>query len=156
MPSQLLSAIDRFVAEAVLPKRPKTDVDAVKHGKALFAAAGCTACHVPSFNMPAMGDRPARRITSYTDLLLHDMGEGLADEMADGSATGNEWRTAPLWGLGWALDADGSGALLHDGRARSVLEAVLWHGGEAEAARNKVIAMSSEERAALIVFLKSL
>lgn len=156
VPSQLLAAIDRFVAEAVLPKRPKMDMDTVNRGKALFATAGCTACHVPSFSMPAMGGRPARHIAPYTDLLLHDMGEGLADEMADGSATGSEWRTAPLWGLGWALDADGSGALLHDGRARSVLEAVLWHGGEAEAARNKVIAMSSEERTALIAFLQSL
>ena len=156
VPSQLLSAIDRFVAEAVLPGRPKTEIATVERGKLLFAAAGCPACHVARFELPARNDRPAREIAPYTDLLLHDMGDGLADEMADGTASGRDWRTAPLWGLGWALEANGEGALLHDGRARSVLEAVLWHGGEAESVRNKVIALSTEDRAALITFLKSL
>lgn len=156
VPSELLAAIDHFVSEAVLPPLPKADPVAVARGKDQFAAAGCPACHRPTFELLVDDGQPWGQIAPYTDLLLHDMGDGLADGMADGSARGSDWRTAPLWGLGWAVDAKGEGALLHDGRARSILEAVLWHGGEAEAARNKVIAMSTAERAALVAFLKSL
>lgn len=155
VPVQLTTAIDRFVAAAVLPPPASPDATAGA-GADLFAAAGCAGCHRPGFTLPAGPGQAARHIAPYTDLLLHDMGDGLADEMAEGAATRRDWRTAPLWGLGWALDANGEGALLHDGRARSILEAVLWHGGEAEAARDKVIAMDGAERAALIAFLKSL
>ena len=95
-------------------------------------------------------------IWPYTDLLLHDMGEGLADNHPEGRANGREWRTAPLWGIGMTETVSGQSNFLHDGRARNLLEAVLWHGGEAEAQRDAVIAMPAPDRAALIRFLESL
>ncbi|MEL6220393.1 MAG: di-heme oxidoredictase family protein, partial [Pseudomonadota bacterium] len=95
-------------------------------------------------------------IWPYTDLLLHDMGEGLADNRPEGRASGREWRTPPLWGIGLTGAVSGHSSLLHDGRARSLLEAVLWHGGEAQAARDAVVAMPKTDRAALIRFLESL
>ena len=99
----------------------------------------------------------SQRIYPYTDLLLHDMGDGLADNRPEFQASGHEWRTPPLWGLGYAGEVAGTDAYyLHDGRARTLLEAILWHGGEAEAAKQSVIAMSTEERAQLIAFLESL
>lgn len=95
-------------------------------------------------------------IWPYTDMLLHDMGPDLDDNKPEARASGAEWRTPPLWGLGLTEVVSGEVALLHDGRARNVLEAVLWHGGEAEAARNRVIELSPEDRAALIAFVESL
>ena len=95
-------------------------------------------------------------IWPYSDFLLHDMGEGLADHQQVGDASGSEWRTAPLWGVGLTETVSGHTLFLHDGRARNLLEAILWHGGEAQNARDKVVAMSPEERAALIRFLESL
>ena len=89
-------------------------------------------------------------------MLLHDMGDGLADHRPEARATGREWRTAPLWGLGLTARAGGRAGYLHDGRARTLLEAVLWHGGEAGPARDRVAGMPSEDRAALIRFLESL
>jgi CxxC motif-containing protein (DUF1111 family) len=89
-------------------------------------------------------------------LLLHDMGDGLADNRPEGRATGREWRTPPLWGIGLTEQVTGRASYLHDGRARSLLEAVLWHGGEAQAARDRVVDLSTEERAALIHYLESL
>jgi CxxC motif-containing protein (DUF1111 family) len=97
-----------------------------------------------------------QRIWPYSDLLLHDMGEGLADGREDFAATGREWRTPPLWGLGLTATVSGHTRLLHDGRARSVLEAILWHGGEAESAREWFRQLSSQDRAALLTFLESL
>jgi CxxC motif-containing protein (DUF1111 family) len=95
-------------------------------------------------------------IWPYTDLLLHDMGEGLADDRPEGLASGREWRTPPLWGIGLTETVSGHTFFLHDGRARNLLEAILWHGGEAEPARRKVMAMSKAEREALLAFLSSL
>ena len=106
-----------------------------------------------------MPDRPEasfQLIWPYSDFLLHDMGEGLADGRPEGRADGQEWRTAPLWGIGLTKTVTGQESFLHDGRARSLLEAVLWHGGEAQAARDGVVAMSPEDRAALLRFLGSL
>lgn len=156
----LMAVLDRFVAEAVLPSgSPAPDVaPAVSdRGRVLFTESGCQACHRQSYDIvwPAVATA-SRRISPYTDLLLHDMGDGLAEGLPEGAATGREWRTAPLWGLRWSLDAAGQGALLHDGRARSVLEAILWHGGEAQAARDHVAGLPAEDRAALISFLSSL
>jgi CxxC motif-containing protein (DUF1111 family) len=88
--------------------------------------------------------------------LLHDMGEVLADNRPEGEASGTEWRTAPLWGIGLLETVNGHDNLLHDGRARGVLEAVLWHGGEARNARERVRRMSAPERNALVAFLQSL
>jgi CxxC motif-containing protein (DUF1111 family) len=95
-------------------------------------------------------------IWHYIDLVLHDMGEGLADHRPEGLADGREWRTAPLWGIGLTETVNGHSQLLHDGRARDLSEAILWHGGEAQAARDRFAAMSNEERSALIAFLSSL
>ncbi len=95
-------------------------------------------------------------IWPYSDLLLHDMGEGLADHRPEGSANGREWRTAPLWGIGLTETVNGHSQFLHDGRARNLLEAILWHGGEAEAAKNRVMTLTKEDREALLAFLNSL
>ena len=128
-------------------------------GATLFAEIGCASCHVAE--QPAtLASGKAIRFAPYSDLLTHDLGDGLADRASDDSVSqapgAREWRTAPLWGLG-ARAAHPSGAnLLHDGRARSVLEAILWHDGEARAARDRAAALSADERAALIAFLESL
>ena len=95
-------------------------------------------------------------IWPYTDMLLHDMGEGLADHRPEGNANGREWRTPPLWGIGLVRTVNERGSLLHDGRARTVLEAVLWHDGEARAARERVVKMTPAERADLLRFIDSL
>ncbi|MGH7991795.1 MAG: di-heme oxidoredictase family protein, partial [Limisphaerales bacterium] len=98
----------------------------------------------------------SQTIHPYTDLLLHDMGPGLADNMGEGNASGYEWRTAPLWSIGLTAGVSGGEAYLHDGRARTLEEAILWHGGEAEASEEVFRNMSASDRAALIAFLKSL
>ncbi|HJT11187.1 MAG TPA: di-heme oxidoredictase family protein [Dongiaceae bacterium] len=127
-------------------------------GRTLFAQIGCAACHVS--RVPAELAGGTKWFTPYTDLLVHDMGDGLADRAADESvstvAGAHEWRTAPLWGLGARVAAKDGANLLHDGRARSVLEAILWHGGEAAPAKRRATELSAEDRAALIAFLESL
>ena len=95
-------------------------------------------------------------IRPYTDLLLHDMGEGLADGRPEFQASGRDWRTAPLWGIGLTQAVNGHTRFLHDGRARNLLEAILWHGGEAEAAKQTVMRYDAGQRAALLAFLNSL
>src|SRR5688500_12188071 len=130
-----------------------------ERGQALFAQIGCSACHAS--NVPAeLATGGTTWFTPYTDLLIHDMGDGLADRTADDSvsqvAGAHEWRTAPLWGLGARVAAKDGDNLLHDGRARSVLEALLWHGGEAASAKEHAAELSAEDRAALIAFLESL
>ena len=130
----------------------------VAEGAKLFLSAGCAACHTPS-HVTGESDIPAlsnQVIFPYTDLLLHDMGEGLADHRPDFMADGREWRTPPLWGLGLIETVNGHTRLLHDGRARNVAEAILWHGGEAKAAQESFKGLSKEERQALIAFLNSL
>ena len=131
----------------------------VLRGREVFFATGCTSCHRPTYVTHRLaGDDPAsfQLIWPYTDLLLHDMGEGLADNRPEGRADGREWRTAPLWGVGLTETVSGHSYFLHDGRARSLLEAVLWHGGEAQAARDAVVEMAPGDRAALIRYLESL
>jgi CxxC motif-containing protein (DUF1111 family) len=105
---------------------------------------------------PELPELANQTIHAFTDLLLHDMGEGLADDRPAFTATGHEWRTAPLWGLGLVAKVNGHTFLLHDGRARNAAEAILWHGGEATASRQAFRAMSKPDRAALIAFLESL
>ena len=127
-------------------------------GEALFATAKCSACHIPTLHTgPHEIETLANRdVTLYSDLLLHDLGDGLADNRPDGNADGKEWRTAPLWGLRIAREfLNGSLFLLHDGRARSVEEAIRLHGGEAAAARDAFAAMTDDERAALLDFVES-
>lgn len=148
-----LDAVTQYVA-SLPPPAPRYDAD-VENGRALFASIGCTSCHAP--NVPvAMADGTAGEIAPYTDLLLHDMGEGLADGMPEAAATGREWRTAPLWGLGEVRRTPDRAGYLHDGRARSVSEAILWHGGEATQAREAFAKLDVSSREALLRFLNSL
>jgi CxxC motif-containing protein (DUF1111 family) len=147
-------------------------------GEDLFSNAGCAQCHRPSMTTSEfhpLAELRNQTIYPYTDMLLHDMGEGLADNLAQGSASGAEWRTAALWGLGHAKsvmlgDSKGNDTIslagnvndinrigyLHDGRARTLNEAILWHGGEAEDSKNAYENMSQSNQEALISFLKSL
>ncbi len=142
-----------------VPARRKVDDPQVLEGKRLFYESRCTACHVPKFvtRRDSIGSEQSfQLIWPYSDLLLHDMGEGLADHRPEGNATGREWRTPPLWGIGLTETVSNHTLFLHDGRARSLLEAILWHGGEAEPAKQRVMKMTREEREALLAFLESL
>jgi len=142
-----------------VPARRNVDAAEVRRGRTLFDQVGCAACHVATWVTGEVADLPElsrQTIHPYTDLLLHDLGDGLADGRPDFGADGREWRTPPLWGIGLVETVNGHRFFLHDGRARGVLEAVLWHGGEAQAARDRVVALSPADRAALISFLESL
>ena len=146
----------RFLAVPV--RRDVKDAD-VLHGKALFDEAGCASCHVRKLVTGEVADFPElsnQTIRPYTDLLLHDMGPDLADDRPDFLADGREWRTPPLWGIGLVRVVNNHTFFMHDGRARDLTEAVLWHGGEAEASREAFRRMSASDRAALIRFLESL
>lgn len=136
---------------------PATNPNSI--GAALFEKAQCIHCHVPVLKTSSNAQYSQLRnrlIHPYTDLLLHDMGAELADNRPDHLASGSEWRTPPLWGIGLAKLVNPKAGFLHDGRARSVLEAILWHGGEAQAATDAVRAMSADEREALIAFIESI
>lgn len=142
-----------------VPARRNADNPEVKRGDELFAAMRCANCHTPVQSSGANPEFPElahQRFQPYTDLLIHDMGEGLADDRPDNSATGTEWRTAPLWGLGLQREVNEHQFLLHDGRARGFAEAILWHGGEARAARESFRMSDAADRRALLVFLESL
>ena len=132
---------------------PETDA-----GARLFDELGCSSCHRPELHTgeAEIAATSNQTIRPYTDLLLHDMGEGLADDRPDGEASGSEWRTAPLWGIGLIDDVNGHTRLLHDGRARNVEEAILWHGGEAAAAQARFVQLDASARAQLLAFLDSL
>ena len=168
---ELLDLVVFYASHLAVPARRDAEEASVLMGKALFYAARCTACHVPKFATRA--DAPPGQanqlVWPYSDFLLHDMGEGLADPSpagdrsagdgvggAAGGATAAEWRTPPLWGIGLTEAVSGHTHFLHDGRARSLEEAVLWHGGEAAASRDAFAAAPPERRAALIRFLESL
>jgi CxxC motif-containing protein (DUF1111 family) len=131
----------------------------VIRGEEVFGAARCVACHVPEFRTgeyPPLPQLANQTIHPYTDLLVHDMGADLADGRPDYLAGGSEWRTPPLWGIGLSEKVNGAGAFLHDGRARNFIEAILWHGGEADVAREAFRKMAKEDREALVAFLASL
>ena len=155
----ILEKVVIYSSSLAVPVRRDWDAEEVLRGKWLFADAGCDGCHVPSHETADEASIPAmagQKIWPYTDLLLHDMGPELADHKPVDEADGQEWRTPPLWGLGLVPDVNGHDNLLHDGRARGHAEAILWHGGEAEAARDAFVAMPAEDRAALVRFLESL
>jgi len=159
VPGRLMDLVVIYAQNLALAKRRDVDDVRVLAGKKLFYQSQCTACHVPKYVTRRDAPRPEHRfqlIWPYTDLLLHDMGPGLADGQVDGQANGNEWRTPPLWGIGLTKTVNPAAAFLHDGRARTLLEAILWHGGEAQAARDRVVAMTPQERDDLIRFLESL
>lgn len=158
-PDPVLDLVVFYSKNLAVPARRDVDDVEVLAGKALFYETGCASCHQPKFVTSRNATRPEHRfqlIWPYTDMLLHDMGEGLADNRPVGDASGTEWRTAPLWGIGLTETVNGHTFFLHDGRARNLLEAILWHGGEAQAARDKVVEMEPHERDALIRFLESL
>ena len=155
----LLDRVGVYARAVAVPVRRAWDDDTVLRGKLLFGEAGCTGCHVPCHETEALDDMPElgdQRIWPYTDLLLHDMGPGLADGRPVGVADGQEWRTPPLWGVGLFPDVSGHSRYLHDGRARSLEEAILWHGGEADESRLAFMALPAEDRDALLVFLEDL
>ncbi|WP_028239716.1 di-heme oxidoreductase family protein [Stutzerimonas azotifigens] len=156
---KLLDAVTFYSRHLGVPARRQVDDPQVLQGKALFHQAGCAGCHTPSFTTAADAVDPElanQVIRPYSDLLLHDMGEGLADNRPEFQASGREWRTPPLWGIGLTQVVSGHTQFLHDGRARNLLEAILWHGGEAERARQQVVGFDAEQRAALLAFLESL
>ncbi len=142
-----------------VPARRDVENTQVLAGKNLFYKAGCQQCHTPQFKTRHDAAEPElanQIIRPYSDLLLHDMGDELADNRSEFQATGREWRTPPLWGIGLTQTVSGHTRFLHDGRARNLMEAVLWHGGEAQAAQRQVLAFDAGQRAALLAFLNSL
>lgn len=142
-----------------VPAQRDYDDPQVQRGEELFNAIGCASCHIPQMETGIHPTIPAlshQTIHAYTDLLLHDMGAGLADNRPDYQASGSEWRTPPLWGIGLFETVNGHTYYLHDGRARNLTEAILWHGGEAQTARDTFANLSAEDRAALVAFLNSL
>lgn len=156
---EILEVVTFYVQTLAVPARRNVEKPEVKHGEQLFAEAQCASCHVPTLRtgvLPGVPSVSNQTIHPYTDLLLHDMGPGLADNRPDFRASGTEWRTPPLWGIGLIRTVNGHTNFLHDGRARNLMEAILWHGGEAEASRQAVEQMSKAERDALIAFLESL
>ena len=156
---EILEVVTFYVQTLAVPARRDVDNPQVKQGEQLFAEAQCASCHVPTLRTGVLAGVPSvsnQTIHPYTDLLLHDMGPDLADNRPDFHASGREWRTPPLWGIGLVRRVNGHTNFLHDGRARNLMEAILWHGGEAEASRQTVKQMSKAERDALIAFLESL
>jgi CxxC motif-containing protein (DUF1111 family) len=154
-----LDLVTLYLRNLGVPARRGLDTAPVLRGKATFHALGCAGCHVPRHVTHRLDGRPGQSfqlIWPYTDLLLHDMGPGLADARPEARASGSEWRTPPLWGLGLTGQVGGTTQFLHDGRALSLAEAILWHGGEAQAARDGFAALPADSRAALIAFLESL
>ena len=166
----VLDSIAFYSSHLAVPERRDAYSEQVLTGKALFLQANCHGCHTQSYTTLIDQDQPElseQTIFPYTDMLLHDMGEDLADFTPENEpasadmlyeflATATEWRTSPLWGLGLTKTVDPEAAFLHDGRARTIMEAILWHGGEAESAKEKVLTFNQEEREALLAFLNDL
>jgi CxxC motif-containing protein (DUF1111 family) len=157
IPASTVQAVTHYI-RALAPPVSGVDTDERQQGRAIFAQIGCSRCHTPTLQtgqsvIPALSNRS---IELYSDLLLHDMGDELADNRPDGLATGREWRTAPLWGLRLMRQfLNGQTLLLHDGRARSVEEAILLHGGEARAIRDAFAALTPAQKRALLDFVES-
>lgn len=153
-----LDKVILYSSTLAVPGRRDVDDQDILEGKALFNRVNCAACHQPKLEtgphpIPALANQTIR---PYTDMLLHDMGEGLADNVPDFNATGTEWRTPPLWGIGLIETVNGHTNLLHDGRARTIEEAILWHGGEAAASKESFMDLPSKDRTLVINFIKSL
>jgi CxxC motif-containing protein (DUF1111 family) len=156
---ELFKLVTFYSQNLAVPARRNADDPQVLKGKQLFYASGCASCHKPKFvtgEVPGQPHLSRQLIWPYSDMLLHDMGEGLADNRPEGAASGSEWRTPPLWGIGLTETVSGHTLFLHDGRARNVTEAILWHGGEAQGPRDKFAGLSKEDREALLAFVNSL
>ncbi|WP_227500218.1 di-heme oxidoredictase family protein [Marinobacter nanhaiticus] len=151
--------IDFYARSLAVPMRRNMENPEVQQGGRLFNGIGCAGCHTPRQVTGTVVDRPdlsQQTIWPYTDLLLHDMGPGLADNRREFEADGTEWRTPPLWGLGLAQTVNPRAGFLHDGRARTPEEAILWHGGEAQNAADQYRSLAQDKRDALLQFLESL
>ncbi|MBL8576791.1 MAG: c-type cytochrome [Mesorhizobium sp.] len=158
-PDPVLDLVTFYSQHLAVPARRDVGKPDVLRGKQIFYQAGCASCHTPKFVTRRDAPNKAQAfqlIWPYSDFLLHDMGEGLADGQQVGEATGREWRTPPLWGIGLTEKVSGHTFFLHDGRARNLTEAILWHGGEAQAARDRFANLSATDREALVKFLESL
>lgn len=156
---QILDLVSFYSSTLAVPARRNSQDAAIIAGEAKFRQAGCNACHMETLttgDQSNITELNRQEIHPYTDLLLHDLGEGLGDQHNDGDALGVEWRTAPLWGIGLLQAVNGHQQLLHDGRARGVEEAILWHGGEAKASRQAYLSLSLEQRQELLQFVESL
>lgn len=156
--AEMVTMVDFYTAHLAVPARRGAQRPDVIRGRQWFYESGCQQCHTPRQETTAHAPVALRNqvFWPYTDLLLHDMGEGLADGRAEFDATGREWRTPPLWGIGLLPRVNGHQFLLHDGRARGVQEAILWHGGEASRARGAFMELTRQQRAELIAFVESL
>jgi CxxC motif-containing protein (DUF1111 family) len=153
-----LDQVTFYTRTLAVPARRQADTDATRDGQVTFDRIGCESCHTAVLHtgkadVPQLSNQTIR---PYTDLLVHDLGKGLADDRPDGQATGREWRTAPLWGIGLVETVNGHTRFLHDGRARNLLEAILWHGGEATESRKRFAELSEQDREDLLAFLESL
>ncbi|MDW5318167.1 di-heme oxidoredictase family protein [Rhizobium sp. PL01] len=158
-PDPVLGLITFYSENLAVPARRKASFAETLDGKKVFYDTGCISCHTPKFVTRRDAANKAHAfqlIWPYSDFLLHDMGEGLADGQPVGVASGSEWRTPPLWGIGLTKTVSGHTFFLHDGRARNLTEAILWHGGEAAKARDRFAALEKADRQALITFLESL
>lgn len=159
IPDSILNATTFYVRTLAVPARRNVNDPDVQAGSLIFNQINCSGCHRPTvmtgpdFAVPQLS---GQRIHPYTDLLVHDMGEGLSDNRPDFLATGKEWRTQPLWGLGLLQRSTGTAFYLHDGRARTIEEAILWHDGESAKARQAFTRLSKEQRIQLMKFLNSL
>ena len=154
-----LTATELYLRALAVPVRRDVDDPQVRRGERLFAEARCAVCHVPELRTGASATLPQaahQTIHPFTDLLLHDMGEALSDGRPDYLARGSEWRTPALWGIGLSETVNGATGFLHDGRARGFVEAILWHGGEAQVSRDAFARMSRADREAVVAFLGSL
>ncbi len=156
---EIFNAVVVYASTLAVPARRNVTNEMVVRGERLFAQLNCAVCHVPRLATGKVREFPElshQVIRPYTDLLLHDLGEGLSDHRQVFEATGREWRTAPLWGIGLVATVNEHTFFLHDGRARDLAEAILWHGGEAEAAKERFRNLPALDRGALIAFLNSL
>lgn len=156
---EILDLVTFYTKTLAVPARRNVDDPTVLAGERHFERLGCARCHVPTLvtgEDPQFPELSGQTIHPFTDLLLHDMGEGLSDGRPVHAASGSEWRTPPLWGIGLVFTVNRHTDLLHDGRARSFEEAILWHGGEARAAADGFRALDAAQRRELVVFLKSL
>lgn len=156
---EMVDVVNLYINHLSVPSQRDKENLHVREGEKIFHQLGCQKCHTPAYvtaNNAKEKRNRTKSIAPYTDLLLHDMGSGLADHRPEGLATGSEWRTAPLWGIGLTKQVTGYDYYLHDGRARNLLEAILWHGGEAQSQRDAVINLGRIEREQLVKFLESL
>ncbi|MEI6864654.1 di-heme oxidoredictase family protein [Flavicella sp.] len=159
LPDDDFEKVVLYSSSLAVPARRDWEDQDVLQGKKLFEENKCNACHIQTYTTgthPTLTAMSNQIIHPYTDLLLHDMGDDLSDNRTDFLATGNEWRTPPLWGIGLIETVNGHTNFLHDGRAQSLEEAILWHGGEAERAKNNFKSLNITERNQLIKFLESL